>query len=101
MNDLLKLKQRVEQAPQNELFRFSYAKALIDLHQEEEAIPHLEWCFQKKPDWMVVVMLLGRLSLQKGDLGKAKSYYQTGLNLAVSQKHEGPESEIREILSRI
>jgi Flp pilus assembly protein TadD len=97
----LGLKQRIEQSPENELFRFSYAKALIDLHREEEAFPHLEWCFEKKPDWMVVVMLLGRLCLQKGDRESAKRFYQKGLDLAVSQKHEGPEAEIREILSRI
>lgn len=98
MSDLQQLEQRVQKFPDNELFRFSLAKGLIDQHQAESAIPHLEFCLEKKPDWMVVVMLLGRLFLQKGDSLKAKGYYQKGLELAVEQKHEGPEAEIREIL---
>lgn len=100
MSDLQQLEERVQQFPNNELFRFSLAKGLIDQHQEERAIPHLEFCLEKKADWMVVVMLLGKIFLQKGDLLKAKGYYQRGLDLAVSQKHEGPEAEIREILTR-
>ena len=73
----------------------------MDQEQADSAIPHLEFCIQKKPDWMVVVMLLGKLFMQRGDFIKAREYYQRGLELAVSQKHEGPEAEIREILGRI
>lgn len=101
MSDLQQLEERVQKFPDNELFRFSLAKGLIDQHEEETAIPHLEFCLEKKPDWMVVVMLLGKLFRQKGDLLKAKGYYQKGLELAVAQKHEGPEAEIREILISI
>jgi len=101
MSDLQQLEQRVQKFPENELFRFSLAKGLMDQHQEESAIPHLQFCIEKKPDWMVVVMLLGKLLLQKGELEQAKDYYQKGLQLAISQKHEGPEAEIREILAKI
>lgn len=95
------LKQRVDQFPDNELFRFSYAKALMDQGNFKEALPHLEFCFQKKSDWMVVAMLMGKIHRHEGHLSEAREIYQKALHLAVTQKHESPEAEIREILGSL
>lgn len=47
---------------------------------------------------MVVAMLIGKIYRGLGEIEKSRSIYQKALELAVSQKHEGPEAEIRAIL---
>ena len=39
--------QKVQEAPENKLFRFSLSKILFDQDQFIEAIPHLEKCKPK------------------------------------------------------
>ena len=43
----------VERQPDNELFRFSLAQALVAENRGVEAIPHYEFCVAKKADWMM------------------------------------------------
>jgi len=43
--------QKVQEAPENKLFRFSLSKILFDQEQFIEAIPHLEKCIQLQDDW--------------------------------------------------
>jgi hypothetical protein len=102
VDDLVtKYEVKVAETPDNELFRFSLAKALIDVGRFSEAEPHLEVAFAKKPNWMVVVMLLGQCARQRQDLAAAHTHYTYALNLAVVQHHEDPEKEIREILASL
>jgi Flp pilus assembly protein TadD len=102
MSDLIsKYEAKVAEKPENELFRFSLAKALIDAGRHAEAELHLQWAFEKKPDWMVVVMLLAQCALQRGDKPAARAWYEKALTLALDQKHEAPEAEIRAALSHL
>lgn len=101
MSDLQSLHSRVEQNPGNDLFRFSYAKALFDSKSYAEAEEHLTLCLKKKPDWMVVAILLAKCSQLRENLPLARRRYEQALELAVAQKHEGPEAEIRNALNEL
>jgi uncharacterized protein HemY len=99
--DFESLKKRVEQFPDNELFRFSLGKAFFDTGSYQEAIEHFDIALKKKPDWMVVAILIGKSWLQLQDRQKARQYIQLGQKLAREQDHEGPLEETTALLSQI
>ncbi len=91
----------VDRQPENELFRFSLAQALMSDGHTSEAIPHLEACAQKKADWMMPRILLGKALLQIGRRADAKPWLAAALELAIGQHHEDPERELRALLSEL
>lgn len=93
------LKQRVESAPQNALFRFSYGQALFQSEQYEAAIPQLEFCCASRDDWMLPRILLGKALLQTRGMESARPWLENALQLAIEQHHEGPEAEVRGLLA--
>jgi predicted Zn-dependent protease len=91
----------VARQPENEMFRFSLAQALAGAGHVDEAIPHYEFCVQKKPDWMIPRILLGKLLLQLGRRAEAKPLLEAALQLAIEQHHEDPEREVRALRSEL
>ena len=91
----------VAQQPENELFRFSLAQALLKAGRAEEALPHLQRCAEKKSDWMIPRILLGKTLLQLDRKTEARSWLELALALAVEQNHEDPERELRALLKEI
>jgi predicted Zn-dependent protease len=89
----------VARQPENELFRFSLAQALVAEGRGAEAVPHYEFCISKKADWMMARILLGKLLLQLGRRAEAKPLLADALNLAIDQHHEDPERELRALLT--
>lgn len=85
--------------PENEMFRFSLAQALLREGQPAAAVPHLEFCANKKADWMMARILLGKTLLTLGRAGDAKPWFEQALQLAIEQNHEDPERELRGILA--
>lgn len=90
---------RVDGQPNNELFRFSLAQALLAEGRPAAARPHLEFCVAKKPDWMMPRILLGKELLAAGETAAAKPLLESALTLAVDQDHEDPAEELRQILA--
>ena len=88
----------VSRQPQNELFRFSLAQALVADGRGAEAVPHFEYCVAAKADWMMPRILLGKLLIQLGRRAEAKPLLTDALRLAVEQHHEDPEKELRSLL---
>lgn len=88
----------VERQPDNELFRFSLAQALVAENRLADAVPHYRYCVEKLADWMMPRILLGKLLLQLGRPEEAKACFTEALALAVAQHHEDPERELRELL---
>lgn len=88
----------VTRQPENEMFRFSLAQALVSESRGEESIPHFAYCIAKKPDWMMARILLGKLLLQLGRRAEARVELEAALRLAVDQHHEDPERELRALL---
>ena len=85
--------------PENELFRFSLAQAMMAEGRNADAEPHLEFCVARKKDWMMPRIVLGKMLLAKGQLIDARSLLESALRLAVAQHHETPESELRALLA--
>ena len=99
MNELIaRHEQTVRQFPQNELARFSLGKALFDAGRFAEAREHLTVALQKKPDWMVVQILVGKCQQALGDREAARTAFERALKLAVDQHHEGPQMELEQLL---
>ena len=89
----------VARQPDNELFRFSLAQALVEEHQLIDAVAHYKFCVDKKADWMMPRILLGKLFLELGKKIEARIQLQDALRLAVEQAHEDPERELRALLA--
>ncbi len=91
----------VARQPDNELFRFSLAQALLAENRAADALPHLESCAGKKPDWMMPRILLGKTLLGLGRKDEARRWLTEALALAVAQNHETPEQELRAMLAEL
>ncbi len=91
-------RKRVEKDPDNELFQFSFGQACFAEKQYAEAIVPLTFCAEKKPEWMVPRILLGKAYLELGRKDRARPFLDAALKLAGEQHHEGPEEEIRGLL---
>lgn len=89
----------VAQQPQNALFRFSLAQALVGEARASEAIPHFEFCVASKADWMMPRILLGKALLQTGRRTEALPLLTDALRLAVEKQHDEPERELRALLA--
>ena len=88
-----------ERAPDNELFRFSLAQALLAEDRGADALEHLEACARKKSDWMMPRIMLGKTLLALGRRTDAKPWLEDALQLAVSQDHQDPEAELKALLA--
>jgi Flp pilus assembly protein TadD len=91
----------VARQPDNELFRFSLAQALIAEGRGGDALEHLQFCVAKKADWMMAWILLGKTLLQLGRREDAKPPLEKALQLAREQHHEDPERELRALLAEL
>ena len=89
---------KVQANPENMLFRFSLGQALYEEGAIAESIPHFKKCADSRSDWMVPRILLGKALLQNQSPEQAKPILEDALKLAVEQKHEGPEAELRGLL---
>ncbi len=89
----------VARQPNNELFRFSLAQALVAEGRAAESVPHFEFCVTAKPDWMMPRILLGKTLAQLGRAADARAPLEAALRLAVEQHHEDPERELRALLA--
>jgi tetratricopeptide (TPR) repeat protein len=102
VNDTIaRYEKMAEQFPQNELARFSLGKALYDAGEFARAKEHLSVALAKKPDWMVVQILIGKCDLALGDKASAKAAFERALQLAIEQHHEGPEAEMKQALAEL
>ena len=91
----------VSRQPENELFHFSLAQALLAENRSADAVPHLEFCAGRKADWMMARILLGKTLLQLGRRAEAKQNLTAALQLAVEQHHEDPERELQALLAEL
>ena len=92
---------RVASQPDNELFRFSLAQALLLENRPADAAPHLEYCALKKPEWMMPRILLGNVFLELKQTDGARQWLGEALSLAIAQHHEAPEAELRALLANL
>lgn len=102
MNETIaRYEKMVEQFPQNELARFSLGKALFDAGEFVRAKEQFTAALAKKPDWMVVQILIGKCELALGNKPSAKIAFERALQLAIDQHHEGPQAEMEQALAEL
>jgi uncharacterized protein HemY len=89
---------KVEQAPDNLLFRFSLAQALYQENDYEKACEHLQVCCDGRKDWMLAKILLGKALLALGRKQEAQPVLEEALHLAIEQHHDDPADELRTLL---
>ncbi len=91
----------VAQQPDNELFRFSLAQALLKEQRASDALPHLVACAEKRADWMMPRIILAKTLLGLGRKAEARPWIEAALKLAIEQSHEDPERELRAMLQEL
>lgn len=102
MSDLIaRWEQVLATQPANELARFSLAKALFDSERYAEARDQLVTALERRPDWMVVQILLGKCHLSLGDREAARDAFVRARQLAVDQDHVGPREEMDQLLAEL
>ncbi|MEP6663330.1 MAG: tetratricopeptide repeat protein [Verrucomicrobiota bacterium] len=100
MNEAIARHQKLlEQYPDNELARFSLGKAYFDEGRFAEAKQQFDLALAKKPDWMVVQILIGKCELASGNKPAAKTAFERARQLALVQNHEGPLAEMEQALA--
>lgn len=100
MNDSIARAQKLaQQFPDNEMARFSLGKALFDHGEKAAAKEQLEAALARKPDWMVVQILIGKCELALGDTAAAKIAFERARQLAIEQDHQGPLEEMNQLLA--
>jgi predicted Zn-dependent protease len=90
---------KVDANPDNMLFRFSLGQALYEEGERRASIEHLQKCAESRADWMLPRILLGKALMETGEREAAEPVLRQALELAVSQRHEAPEAELRDLLS--
>ena len=90
---------KVDEQPDNSLFRFSLGQALHEEGAASESIPHLQHCADSREDWMLPRILLGKALLQAGRPSEAKPILEKALNLAVEQHPDDPAEELRALIA--
>jgi Flp pilus assembly protein TadD len=98
---IVKAKELFEKFPNNDLSRYNLAQAHFDAGDFATAADHLRPLCDKKPDWMVAQILLGKCLLQAGQRDEAKKSLQRALQLAIDQHHDGPREELEELLKTL
>ena len=91
----------VARQPDNELFRFSLAQALLAEDKPADAIEHFTACAVKKIEWMMPRILLGKTLLGLSRKAEAKPWLEQALQLAIAQNHDDPAQELHAILKDI
>ena len=66
-----------------------------------DAVEHLQFCANKKADWMMPRILLGKALIGLGRKSEAKPWLEQALQLAIAQNHEDPERELRAALAEL
>ena len=90
----------VARQSENELFRFSLAQALLAAVRAREAAHHSRIGIEKKSDWMIPRILLGKHLLAVGRPSEARPLLEAALQLAIAQDHEDPAAELRSLLAK-
>lgn len=91
----------VERYPDNDLARFSLAQAYVDANEQRQATAHLRTLAARKPEWMVVQILLGKCLQEEGNCDEARAAFETAHRLAVQQHHDGPREELEALLQTL
>ena len=98
---IAKARELYEKFPGNDLSRFNLAQAYCDAGDFAGALEHLQALADKKRDWMVVQILLGKALIALDRRREAKTVLEDALQLAITQHHDSPRDELTELLKTL
>jgi predicted Zn-dependent protease len=98
---IAKARELWQRFPDNDLSRFNLAQAYFDANEFANAIEHLRALCDKKPDWMVVHIQLGKALIALDRSPEAKPIFEHALQLAIAQHHDTPREELEELLKNL
>ena len=98
---IAKARELYEKFPGNDLSRFNLAQAYCDAGDFAGALEHLQALADKKRDWMVVQILLGKALIALDRRREAKTVLEDALQLAITQHHNSPRDELTELLKTL
>jgi len=98
---IAKARELWQRFPDNDLSRFNLAQAYCDANEFANAIEHLRALCDKKPDWMVVHIQLGKALIALDRSPEAKPIFEHALQLAIAQHHDSPREELVELLKTL
>lgn len=94
-------KALLEDEPDNELLRFSFAKALMDERCFKDAALEFRRLVDETPDYVIAWAFLARSLLESGDRDGARAAATVGLPLALKFSHEVPIEELESVLEEL
>lgn len=98
---IAKWQAAVAKSPNDELARFTLARAFLEAGKLDDAKREFEAVVAMKDDWMMAWILLGRCCVELGDAGPARDALEKARALAIAQGHSDPLIEIDELMSEI
>ncbi|HAF59146.1 MAG TPA: molecular chaperone DnaJ [Opitutae bacterium] len=99
--DLEEFRLKVGKFPGNLLFRFSFAQKLSEHNHLDEALSQLNFCLEKRNDWMIAYLFKAKLEMQLGQNADAICSLKKTIELAKAQSHEDPLLEAQELLGSL
>ena len=91
----------LDEEPDNELVRFTYAKALMDESQWAAAIQQFETLLRQQPDYVIAWAHLARCALNAGDRARARQACDEGYPHARRLNHEAPLAELDAVMQEL
>ncbi len=91
----------LEDEPDNELLRFSFAKALLDERAYALAASEFRRLVAATPDYVIAWAFLARALLESGDRDAAREAVEKGLPLALKFNHDVPIEELESVLEEL
>ncbi len=98
---IAKWQAAVAKSPNDELARFTLARAFLEAGKLDDAKREFEAVVTMKDDWMMAWILLGRCCVELGEAGSARAALEKARALAIAQGHFDPLIEIDELMSEI
>lgn len=94
-------KPLLDEEPDNELVRFTYAKSLMDEESWVPAMEQFKILIRDNPDYVIAWAFLARCALNAGDRDLARKACEDGLPHARRLNHEIPLAEIDAVLQEL
>lgn len=94
-------KALLDDEPDNELLRFSFAKALMDERSFALAAGEFRKLIDENREYVIAWAFLARSLLESGDKDGARAAASTGMPLALKFNHEVPIEELEAVLEEL
>ena len=91
-------RQKIASSPENILLKYSLAQSLFEEEKWDESIKYFLECLEKKPDWMLTALFLGKAYLETGNYTKARKFLELTVLLGEEQEHVDPVEEAKGLL---